>query len=274
MPKNKNITNHQRGKYWPIFVVAVVVLIIGGLFILRKPEKNVSQSQCQVQEITFYYLDQCGWCQRVKNEGTIEKIEQLGIKVKKINAAVGPIRHKFESVPTFVINDKVYSGYKTFDELKKLLSCPTDNKQILKVQNQTSSPVQTEKLFLGEKGEKVVFENREVELNAAQFNDNKARFYNIEMPNGKIIHFFVVKDRNGIYRAAADACQVCFTERKGFHQEGDEIVCNNCGNRYPIEKIATEKGGCNPGPINPNLEVKNGKIVIKEADLEQVLDLF
>jgi len=135
--------------------------------------------------------------------------------------------------------------------------------------------------FAGEKGEKVVLENGEIKLDALIFNDNKTRFYNVKMPalpaggpDGKTIYFFVVKDKNGIYRAAANACQVCFKTYKGFRQEGDEIVCNNCGNRYPIEKIATEKGGCNPGPISPNLEVKNGKIIIKQADLEQVSELF
>jgi len=267
--------NHQKGKYLPVIAFAIVILIIGGFFLLRKPgEKNISQSQCQIKEMTFYYLNQCGWCQKVKDEGTITKIEQLGVKVNKVDAAVGPIRDKFEGVPTFAINKKVYSGYKTFDELRELLGCPTNNKQAIKNQNQISPPAQTQKPFLGEKGEKAIFENEEVKLNISDISDNKARFYNIEMPDGKIIHFFVVKDKNGIYRAAADACQVCFGERKGFRQEGSEIVCNNCGNRYPIEKIATEKGGCNPGPINPNLEVKNGKIIIKQSDIGQVADLF
>jgi len=128
--------------------------------------------------------------------------------------------------------------------------------------------------FSGEKGETVNLENGEVKLTASTFNNNQARFYNMELPLGKTIYFFVVKDKNGIYRAAANACAVCFKTYKGFRQEGDEIVCNNCGNRYPIEKIATEKGGCNPGPINPNLEVKKGQIIIKQADLEQILNLF
>ncbi len=128
--------------------------------------------------------------------------------------------------------------------------------------------------FKGEKGETVVLENSEIKLAAAIFGDNQARFYNTTMPGGKTIYFFVVKDRQGVYRAAANACQVCYGTGKGYHQEGDEIVCNNCGNRYPIERIATEKGGCNPGPINPNLEVRNGEIIIKQADLEQVINLF
>lgn len=276
MIKNKNITNYQRKKYWPIIVVVIVVLIAGGFFLLRKPEeKNISQSQCQAKEMIFYYLDQCEWCQKVKNEGTISKIEQLGVKVKQINAAVGPIRHQLEGVPTFVINEKVYSDYKTFDELKELLGCPLkEENQLSQNENQEQSQIQTEVAFLGEKGENLVLENGEIKLDSLIFNDNQARFYNVEMPNGKTIYFFVVKDKNGIYRAAANACAICFKTYKGFRQEGNEIVCNNCGNRYPIEKIATEKGGCNPGPINPNLEIKNGEIVIKEADLKQVLDLF
>lgn len=142
--------------------------------------------------------------------------------------------------------------------------------------NQVASPVlATNSInFLGEKGENVSLSNEEIRLKTSIFNDNQARFYNVKMTSGKTIYFFVVKDRNGIYRAAANACAVCFKTYKGFYQEGNEIVCNNCGNRYPIEKIATEKGGCNPGPINPNLETENGEIIIKKADLEQVLGLF
>jgi uncharacterized membrane protein len=128
--------------------------------------------------------------------------------------------------------------------------------------------------FIGNKGENVVLADGEVKIDASTFNDNQARFYNVQMQDGKTIYFFALKDRQGIYRAAANACQVCFATGKGFHQEGDEIVCNNCGNRYPIEKIATEKGGCNPGPINPNLEVRGGNIIVKQADIEQVVNLF
>lgn len=259
-----------------IILIIIGLAAVGGLSIRYFSPKSPNFSantQCQVKEMTFYYLDQCSWCQKVKNEGTISKIEKLGIKVKKINAAVGPIRHKFEGVPTFVINEKVYTGYKIFDELRDLLGCPKEAEQSATEQTQPNQNLaQIE--FIGEKGETVNLENSEIKLTASIFDDNQARFYNVLMPNGKTIYFFVLKDKQGIYRAAANACVVCFRTYKGFRQEGDEIVCNNCGNRYPIEKIATEKGGCNPGPINPNLEVKNGQIIINQADLEQVLDLF
>jgi len=255
-------------------VILIIVGLIAGVWLLvRQPDSSTNVfSRCQVQEMTYYYLDQCGWCQKVKSEGTLDKIEALGLKVNKINAAIGPIRHKFQGVPTFVINEKIYSGYKTFEELSELLECQKAESRFSASQNQPQflSEIQ----FFGEKGETVNLENGEVKLTASIFNDNQARFYNILMPSGKTIYFFVLKDKNGIYRAAANACQVCFKTYKGFRQEGDEIVCNNCGNRYPIEKIATEKGGCNPAPINPNLEIKNDKVIIKETDLKEVEGLF
>ena len=128
--------------------------------------------------------------------------------------------------------------------------------------------------YKGTKGEKVVFQNGKVEIDVSGFDDNVARFYNIEVPSGKIVYFFVVKDKNGIYRAAANECQVCYQVKKGFRQEGEEMVCNNCGNRYPIEKIATEKGGCNPAPIDPNLEILSGKATIDVQKLEEVSKFF
>ena len=260
-------------------IISMIAVLAAGFWLFEKfsgpSTANISsqfQSQCQVKEITFYYLDSCDWCQKVKSEGTISKIEELGVEVKQVNADTGPVRHQFRGVPTFVIDEKVYTGYRTFEELRGLLGCPKTEDQFSESQNQPQSLSEVQ--FSGEKGEKVDLDNGEVKLAASIFNDNQARFYNVEMSDGKRIYFFVVKDRNGIYRAAANACVVCFKTYKGFRQEGDEIVCNNCGNRYPIEKIATEKGGCNPGPINPNLEVKDGQIIINQTDLEQVSDLF
>ena len=262
-------------KYFIILIIIGLMVVTGfSISYFSKKNQDVSlDSQCQTKEITFYYLDTCGWCQKVKSEGTIDKLEKLGVKVNEVNAAIGLIRHKFQAVPTFVINEKVYTGYKTFEELRDLLGCPKEAEQSATEQTQPNQNL-PQIDFIGEKGETVNLENSEIKLTASIFDDNQARFYNVLMPNSKTIYFFVLKDKQGIYRAAANACQVCFSTGKGFHQEGDEIVCNNCGNRYPIEKIATEKGGCNPGPINPNLEVKNGLIIIRQTDLEQVSDLF
>lgn len=141
-------------------------------------------------------------------------------------------------------------------------------------QNPLRNNIPLQDAFKGDKGANAVLINGEILLNKDMFSDGKAKFYNVLMPDGKTIYFFVVMDKNGVYHAAANACVVCSKTYKGFRQEGNEIVCNNCGNRYPVEKIATEKGGCNPGPINPNLPAKDGKLVITQSELEQVSGLF
>ncbi len=128
--------------------------------------------------------------------------------------------------------------------------------------------------FFGENGEEANLVNGVLAIEASIFDDNLVHYYHTKLSNGKTVYFFVVKDSNGVYRAAANACQVCFGDRMGFSQQGSFMVCNACKNKYPLEKIATEKGGCNPGPINPNLVVEGGRITIKESELEEVADLF
>jgi len=128
--------------------------------------------------------------------------------------------------------------------------------------------------YSGEKGTTVKLENGQVVIDSDQLTGTTANFYNTELPSGQTIYFFVVKDKNGVYRAAANACQVCADSKMGFRQEGDQMVCNTCGNGYSLEKIATEKGGCNPAPINPDLEVTDGQIIITQTDLEQITEYF
>lgn len=128
--------------------------------------------------------------------------------------------------------------------------------------------------FNGEKGDNIDLIGDKVQIAESEFKGTEANFYNTKLSSGETIYYFVVRDKQGIFRAAANACQVCFDDRQGFHQEGDYMVCNTCRSRYPLSKIATEKGGCNPGPINPNLEVVDGNVIIKEADLKEVAFFF
>lgn len=95
-----------------------------------------------------------------------------------------------------------------------------------------------------------------------------AKWYEYDSGGNKI-RFFVVKADDGTVKTAFDACDVCYTERKGYGQEESYMVCNNCGNRYPIDGLGTENkipGGCWPGYL-PNV-VKKDNIIIKKSDLE------
>ncbi|MCK5413368.1 MAG: DUF2318 domain-containing protein [Candidatus Pacebacteria bacterium] len=153
------------------------------------------------------------------------------------------------------------------------------NNEINNAQNSYNRQQQVKKIakeiiFEGEKGETLKLENDKITIDAKILDDGLAHFYNTELENRKMVYFFALKDQNGIYRAAANACQICHKSKLGFVQEGNFMKCKTCGNKYPMEKIATEKGGCNPGPINPNLKMEDGKITIEQSELEEVSDLF
>lgn len=96
------------------------------------------------------------------------------------------------------------------------------------------------------------------------FEDGKARHF--EHKDGKItIRYFILKSSDGIVRAAFDACDVCWPAGKGYYQEGDNMVCRNCGRRFASVRINEVKGGCNPAPLNRSVE--NGKLVIQVKDI-------
>ena len=66
----------------------------------------------------------------------------------------------------------------------------------------------------------------------------KALFLSMES-NGVKVHYFVLRGGDGTYRAALDACDVCFRANKGYRQEGDRMVCVNCGQAFPSDRIGS-----------------------------------
>ena len=80
-------------------------------------------TKCESSEVIFYFSPGCGYCEKVKSDGTISKMEELGIKVTQVNVQIEPVEHEFRGVPTFVIKEQVHVGYKTFKQLSELLGC-------------------------------------------------------------------------------------------------------------------------------------------------------
>ena len=96
------------------------------------------------------------------------------------------------------------------------------------------------------------------------FDDGKAHYYSF-VNSGKAIDFFVLKSSDSVVRAAFDACDVCFGAHKGYRQQGDLMICNNCGQQFPSIKINELKGGCNPSPLERIVE--GDALVIRSADI-------
>lgn len=103
-----------------------------------------------------------------------------------------------------------------------------------------------------------------VRFAAADFKDGKARFYRFEGDSGPV-DFFVVRSHDGVIRSAFDTCDVCYKALKGYRQEGDDMVCNNCDQRFKTDLINQVKGGCNPAPLQRQQSGAN--IVIAANDI-------
>lgn len=130
----------------------------------------------------------------------------------------------------------------------------------------TQSPVSAW-AFMGmfEGGKELKPVNGVVTIPAVEVNDAKAHFFKVA-DGGASIEFFVLKSPDGKLRTAFNACDVCFPEKKGYVQEGENMVCVNCGNKFHASRVGEIKGGCNPGPLKSKLE--NGALVIQLTDLQ------
>lgn len=95
----------------------------------------------------------------------------------------------------------------------------------------------------------------------------KAKFFDYNTADKRSVRFFVMKSSDGVYRAALDACDTCFHAKKGYHQEGDDMICNNCGLKFHSSLINKVAGGCNPIGVAGTIE--GDQIVIKASDLER-----
>jgi len=96
----------------------------------------------------------------------------------------------------------------------------------------------------------------------------KVKFYEYDY-NGKTIKFFAVRANDGSIKTGFDACDVCYGSKKGYRQEGDYLVCNNCGKRFAISGLGTENknpGGCWPGHL-PGVVIGEN-LAVEKSDLE------
>ncbi|MGE4266376.1 MAG: Fe-S-containing protein [Deferribacterales bacterium] len=107
-------------------------------------------------------------------------------------------------------------------------------------------------------------QNGLITISESEVSDTQAHYY-YTVVDGKEIKFFLVRAEDGIVRAAFDACDVCYPEKKGYRQEGSVMVCNNCGQKFDTSRINEVKGGCNPSPLNRGLDGK--QITIKVDDI-------
>lgn len=96
-------------------------------------------------------------------------------------------------------------------------------------------------------------------------NDGKAHYFKVRADDGIMVNFFVVQSGDGVIRAAVDSCDVCYRSGKGYVQEGDVMVCTNCGRKFVTDRINEVRGGCNPAPLAR--EIQGDNLVISMNDI-------
>lgn len=113
--------------------------------------------------------------------------------------------------------------------------------------------------------------NGQIRIPVADVKDGKAHYYEYELGKNTI-KYFVLKSSDNVIRAAFNACDVCYKSKKGYRQDGDYMICNNCGSRFSSVSINIVKGGCNPSPLDRTIVDNN--VVINVSDVEKGIAYF
>lgn len=92
-----------------------------------------------------------------------------------------------------------------------------------------------------------------------------ASYYNYDA-EGITVQVMAVRASDGTVRLALNTCQECNGSPYAyFVQEGDEFICQNCGNHFASVVIGKENGGCNPVPITESIYTKQDEVLIVPA---------
>jgi uncharacterized membrane protein len=105
-----------------------------------------------------------------------------------------------------------------------------------------------------------------IKISLSELDSGKAQFLSHQLASNTQVRFFAIKSADGKYRAAMDACDACYHAKKGYHQEGNAMICNNCGMAFQTNMINEVKGGCHP--VGVACTVEDNHLVIKTSELE------
>ena len=111
----------------------------------------------------------------------------------------------------------------------------------------------------------LVAQNGQVNIPLSELTDSSLHFYTADV-NGTVIRFLVIHKQNGDFATALDACQICGTA--GYRQEGQNVICRNCGAAIYIPSIG-ESGGCNPIAVKSRVE--GGQVIVDVSALSNAV---
>ena len=113
------------------------------------------------------------------------------------------------------------------------------------------------------------------EIKFDDLEQSNATFVNYHS-NGTSIELVAIKDIQNNIDIAFNTCQVCNGSPKAyFSQKNGKLICQNCGNTFPLKSIGESNNGCNPMTISESNVTKTDTGIILSKDyLEQNRNLF
>jgi len=110
-----------------------------------------------------------------------------------------------------------------------------------------------------------------ISIPVSEVNDGKVHFFTYKK-SGKRINFFVRTDGTGKLSAYFDACYICYKKKKGYHEEGRDLICNECKLKFRLADEVWENKDCSPILLKSVIE--NNNLTIKTEDIGKGSKLF
>ena len=114
-------------------------------------------------------------------------------------------------------------------------------------------------------------ENGDVKVSLDALKGSEANYF-VYHANGADIKFFVLRASDGTVRVAMDSCTSCYHAKLGYRQNGETMICNNCGMSFKSTDVGHITGGCSPIPLKNSQDGKT--LVVKAKDLEAGVQYF
>ena len=100
-----------------------------------------------------------------------------------------------------------------------------------------------------------------------------AAFINYDA-GGVTVQLLAIRDSGGTVRIGYNTCQSCSPSPYAyFIQDGDKLVCQNCGLSFTAENVGAGGGGCNPMAVTDAVR-DGGTITVPAAGALAVADRF
>lgn len=172
-------------------------------------------------------------------------------------------------------NNKSYKNKsnKNKSNLTKLIMIAASALVLLAITFSINKPeTSSESTTINSNAEKVI--DADIKIPVSEITET-AKFFPAEI-NGTDLEVIAVKAPDGTIRTAFNTCQVCYSSGRGYYeQEGDLLVCQNCGNQFTMDQVEIVKGGCNPVPITEeNKTVDDSTITVSKDFLTEATAIF